>query len=259
MKEDVEKLLDSDLLERYLMEDTSEEETKKVIYYVDTYPEVKTHFDELQDNLERYARSFAKKPPVELKERIMDKVSATSPATTHRRIRWYAIAASIAALLFAGYSIFLRQSNSELIKENQLVMQEIEALKQEYNTTFGKLASVRSELDKLRNPETQKYVLRGNQRAKDLKTVAYINPVEKVSMINVVDLPELPEDKVFQMWADVNGEMISLGILEKAENRLLRVPYQEDASSYNITIEPKGGNKHATVENLVANVAFEEE
>ena len=36
---------------------------------------------------------------------------------------------------------------------------------------------------KLNNPETEKYVLRGNDRAKDLKTVAYINSIDKSSLI----------------------------------------------------------------------------
>mgnify|MGYP000374105704 FL=1 len=48
-----------------------------------------------------------------------------------------------------------------------------------------------SELKKLNDPETYKYVLRGNERAKELKTVAYINPINKSSLIDVVSLPKL--------------------------------------------------------------------
>jgi len=93
--------------------------------------------------------------------------------------------------------------------------------------------------------------------AKALKAVAYINPVKKLSYINVSKLPNLPENQCFQMWAEVNGEMINLGIIEEATNgqNLMALPYAKNAVGY-ITIEPKGGNLNPTVDNIVANISY---
>ncbi len=120
----------------------------------------------------------------------------------------------------------------------------------------AQMALLEDELDMLNNPNTRKYVLNGNEKARKLQTVAYINTKEKLSLINVLDLPDIPEEKCFQMWANVDGEMVSLGVLEIANNKLLSVPYKANAIGYNITIEPKGGNKKPTIENTVANVAL---
>ncbi|MFT6931246.1 MAG: anti-sigma-K factor RskA, partial [Sediminicola sp.] len=92
---------------------------------------------------------------------------------------------------------------------------------------------------------------------KDLKAIAYINPVKKLSFINVRNLPLLPEDKCFQMWAEVNGEMVNLGVIKEItdKDKMLALPYADNAIGY-ITIEQKGGNMAPTVENIVANITY---
>ncbi|MFD0862626.1 anti-sigma factor domain-containing protein [Sungkyunkwania multivorans] len=256
MKENLDIFLQSDLLERYLLGDTDTLETQKAESYIEKYPEVNKRYVAMQEDLERYARAHAVKAPAHIREVVIDEVRS-SRAVTKRYPSWFTIVASAAAVLFAASTFYFYQEGRLLKAENTDAMKEIASLQNELSSSGTLLASAYEELSRLRNPETQKYVLRGNQRAKNLKTVAYVNPIEKISLINVVDLPNLPEDQVFQMWADIDGKMVSLGVLEKAENKLLRIPYNENATSYNITIERKGGNNHATVENLVANVEFQ--
>jgi hypothetical protein len=119
------------------------------------------------------------------------------------------------------------------------------------------LADVRNQFIVLNNPQTRKFNVKGNNSAKELKAVAYINPVKKLSYINVKKLPNLPENQSFQMWAEVNGEMINLGIIDETagKEKLLALPYGDKAVSY-ITIEPKGGNNTPTVENIVAKIDY---
>ena len=108
----------------------------------------------------------------------------------------------------------------------------------------------------LNNSATEKYVLRGNTKARKLETVAYVNMLEKKSYVHVVALPELPDDQVYQMWAGVDGHMVPLDILKITKENLVEIPYEERMASLNITIEPKGGSEEATVDNLVANITF---
>ena len=252
MKEEIRNFLESDLLEKYLLGTTTEQEGIQVEDFIDNHEEASEAYAELQENLERYARTYAAKAPSDIKEKILKEIRSSRP----RRIsvNWLSIAASVAAIGFALTTLYFWDLNKNLKAENSTILAELTILQDNLEQSDIRFAEVQAELEKLRNPETKKYVMRGNRRAQNLKTVAYINPEEKLSLINIIDLPKLPEDKVFQMWADVDGKMVSLGILEKADNKLMSIPYKENASSYNITIEPKGGNEHATVENLVANV-----
>ena len=111
-----------------------------------------------------------------------------------------------------------------------------------------------SQFMELNDPNTYKYIMQGNNRAKNLKTVAYINPKDKTSMIDVVSLPQLPEQQCYQIWAELQGKMVSLGILTDADRQLRAIPYTENALALNITIEPKGGNTTASLDRMVAEI-----
>ena len=59
MREKIRIFLDTDLLEKYLLGTTTMEESLQVERYIAMYPEVRRIYNELQENLE----TFAKIPP----------------------------------------------------------------------------------------------------------------------------------------------------------------------------------------------------
>ena len=252
MKEKIKIFLDSDLIEKYLLENTTQEETLQVERYIAMYPEVQKTYDELQNNLESFAKMHAVTTPDGLKEKIIARIRGERAG--RKKFFQYAIAASVTALLFAVASVFFYQQNQNLQEENVAVTNKIETLKQDMNS---QLEDMRRQFIVLNNPQTKKFNVNGNRKAKELKAVAYINPVKKLSYINVSKLPNLPENQCYQMWTEVNGKMVNLGIIKESKNQdeLFALPYDKQAVSY-ITIEPEGGNNVPTIENIVANFAF---
>ena len=252
MKEKIKNFLDTDLLEKYLLGTTSAEEAFQVERYIAMYPEVRKTYDELQENLEAFAKLHALKSPQDLKERILHSIRQEKKVKS--KFFRYAIAASIAALIFAGSSFFFYNQNKKLENEKTLVTNKIKDLEMDMKV---QLEDLRNQYIVLNNPNTRKYPVMGNKKAKELKAVAYVNPVKKLSYINVRNLPQLPEDQCYQMWAEVNGEMVNLGIIKQFENKekLLALPYADNAVSY-ITIEQEGGNTTPTVQNIVANIKY---
>jgi hypothetical protein len=252
MNEKIKEILDSDLLENYLTGASDTLEQAKVERYIAIYPEVRDAYLKLQDNLEAYARLYAVKPPEGLKNSIIR--SIRNERQSKKRILPYLVAASIVTLFFAGTAFFYWNQNVTLQSENALVQQKIRILEANMKE---QLEDVRNQFILLNNPGTRKFVINGNEQARELKAVAYVNPIKKLSYINVRNLPNLPENKDYQMWAEVNGEMVNLGILRNFENsdKLLPLPYGEESVSY-ITIEPKGGNLIFSKENIVADFAY---
>lgn len=252
MKEKIKIFLDTDLLEKYLLGSTTDEETIQVERYIAMYPEVKETYDELQENLETYAKMYAINAPEGLKERIIAGIRGEKAGK--KRFFQYAIAASFAALLFAAAAVFFYTQNQSLQEEKDMVSNQIKLLEQDMK---DQLEDVRNQFIVLNNPKTKRLNVKGNKKAQELKAVAYINPVKKLSYINVSNLPNLPEDQCFQMWAEVNGEMVNLGVIKESmsQDNLLALPYSDQAVGY-ITIEPKGGNVTPTVENIVANISY---
>jgi hypothetical protein len=252
MNDRVKIFLDGDMLERYLMDATSPMESKEVEHYIEKYPEVKKTYIELQENLEEYATSYAVPAPSDLKDKILKQVH-TRPKPV---IPLMAITACVATILFGVMTFMIWRQNQELLKDRRLTTELIEELNDDIVSNRESLQSVEEQFMILNNSSTDKYVLRGNTKARKLETVAYVNMLEKKSYVHVVALPELPDDQVYQMWAGVDGHMVPLDILKITKDNLVEIPYEERMASLNITIEPKGGSKEATVDNLVANISF---
>lgn len=252
MKDKIRIFLDTDLLEKYLLGATTIEESNQVELYIAMHPEVRKTYDELQENLEAYAKLHAIKAPDYLKNTIQARIK--NERKSRSKFFKYAIAASITAFILAGSSYFLYNQNQNLQQENTIVTNKIKDLEQDMKV---QLEDLRNQYIVLNNPNTKKYSVMGNKKAKELKAVAYINPVKKLSYINVSNLPQLPENQCFQMWAEVNGKMVNLGVIKQFDDKekLFALPYDKDAVGY-ITIEPQGGNSTPTVQNIVANIKY---
>lgn len=260
MNAKITTFLNSGLLEKYLLGETTSAETEIVESYISKYPEVQNAYNTLQYNLEIVAKSNAIEAPKNILNIILDELD-NAPVLkmdnfTKRQKIWhkFSVAASVAALIFAGNTYFLHLKNQKLVEENQVVVDEIFDLRSDIDSNNKKLDKIMDQFMELNDPNTYKYIMQGNNRAKNLKTVAYINPKEKTSMIDVVSLPKLPEDQCYQIWAELQGKMVSLGILSESDRQLRVIPYTENALALNITIEPKGGNTRASLNNMVAEI-----
>ena len=259
MNEKITTFLNSGLLEKYLLGDVTSVETEMIESYISKYPEIQNAYNTLQHNLEIVAKSNATEAPKHILNSILeelDKKPVIKMRTSYKQKRWYkfSVAASIAALVFASTSYLFYTQNQKLSNENQVVVEELFDLRGDIEQNNKMLDNVMRQLLKLNNPETEKYIISGNERAKDLKTVAYINAKEKTSMIDVVSLPKLPEEQCYQIWAELQGKMVSLGVLSETDRKLINLPYAENALALNITIEPKGGNTVASIKNSVAEI-----
>ncbi len=258
MDKKLHKFLNSGLLDKYLLGETSDNEAATVERFIDNYPAVKEEFDTMQDQLELTARVQAVNPSNDLLDSIMNSIDDAKVIKMETRKKrmpyWISVAACAATLIFAATSYVFYSQNQNLVDENNTIAEEVFDLRTDIEDNNKMLDEVMRKLIKLDNPETQKYLIKGNERGEELKAVAYINPIEKSSLIDVVELPKLSDEQCYQMWAEVSDEMVNLGILDKTDRNLKSVPYIEDALSLRITIEPKGGNENASLDNEVAEI-----
>ncbi|SDH07578.1 anti-sigma factor [Winogradskyella thalassocola] len=262
MEKKLQNFLNSDLLNKYLVGDISLEESKEVELFISKYPEAAQAYEKLQDNLEIVAKAGAVDAPNYIIGDILDSLEQTNDSkviqlTPTKRTPWYSIAASAAAILFAATSFMLYQKNIDLNSENNVVVEEIFDLRSDIESNNSKLDELSRELLKLNNPDSRKYVINGNDRAKNLKTVAYINPVEKTSMIDVITLPQLPKEQQYQIWAELQDRMVNLGILDESDRKLKQIPYMEDALALSIKIGTKGDNANEN-DTEVAEISLKE-
>ena len=262
METKLHNFLKSKLLNRYLVGDTSLEESKEVEFFISNYPEVAKAYETLQNILEIIAKAGAIDVPKNILTDILESMDENNNTKVihlvqKKKISWYSIAASAAAILFAATSFMLYQKNQNLNKENSVVVEEIFDLRSDIDKNNSKLDELYVQLQKLNNPDAKKYVINGNERAKNLKTVAYINPVDKTSMIDVITLPQLPKEQHYQIWAELQDRMVNLGILDESNRKLKQIPYMEDALALSIKISTKGDDTNEN-DTEVAEISLKE-
>ncbi|WP_157717187.1 anti-sigma factor [Formosa sp. Hel1_31_208] len=250
-------ILDNGILELYVLSELSQSEQQQVQRVIQQHPELKTIVETIEYSFESLAFENAIDPPTSVKTNLLRDIS-TSPTkiiaiSPQKSLRSYlAIAASIAAFLFVGTIYMYTQLNTT---KNQLkiVEQENTKLNNNINNLNTSLEETSTWYVMINNPDVEKYILTGNSQMPEAKVISYVNNTDKTVVINTAYLPELDKDHDYQMWADVEGEMINMGVIHKNKD-MLAMTYIDHAESLNITIEPAGGNDHPTVSQLITNI-----
>ena len=120
MNEKITTFLNSDLLEKYLLGETTSAETEMVESYISKHPEVQNAYNTLQYNLEVVAKSNAIEAPRSILNNILealDEKPVVNLNTRNKYKSWYkfTVAASIAALIFCWHFLSFLFSKTKTI------------------------------------------------------------------------------------------------------------------------------------------------
>lgn len=212
--------------------------------------ELKKRLQSMEADFERIAFENAISPDARVKESLKARIEdeKSKPAFT-----WPLFVAASLALLFLCTTFWLYTQWQNTQKDLDALVPVTTDLEERLNLLEQKSEVSESKLNLVTGTHTLPFLLQGNSKLPNARAVAFVNHNERIVMVNAKGLPELPEDQTYQMWSDVEGEMINMGLLSpKAE--LVSLKYIDKAESLNITIEPAGGNDHPTVEKLISNV-----
>ena len=252
---DKNKLLASDVLERFVMGDVSPEEQALVEQAIRTSPEVQKSLEVIENTFLQVSKENALLPNPNTKASILDKIDQLSAENTVDFSAPYkfwkkmaAIAAAIGALVLIGGAFYYSEYKNMSKQYHELQAQFI-TLSNTCNEAQNTAKQNQEVLTFLQNPSTEiiPLVSINNQQA---SANAFWNPTAQQALINIGALPELSNDEVYQLWADIEGEMVDMGVLN-ANTTLQEIPFMAQAESLNITIEPAGGSDHPMVERLV--------
>ncbi len=252
MNKELRGILESDLLERYLLGEVSEQEKAKVLELRRTSPEIREALDKQEATLEQIALEQQMTTPPGLRDKVLRQDYPVEPQVPSSRLSytWLAYAASL-LLVAGGVWIWQQQRINELEAQATAYTEQIAQMEADCQKTNLQFAFINA-------PDTQPAVLTGTDYAPNSMVIVYWNPTEKACLLRVANLPDIPADKTYQLWADIDGEMKSLGTFnhQSAQEELLPMAYLDHAESLNVTVEPAGGNDHATVSTLSAAVAI---
>lgn len=249
MMEHLENILASDLLERYVLGDVSPEERMKVDLLRIEHRVVRERLAKLEKSMEQMAVDNAISPPDHVAQAIVKQLRPSTPNANYTTSRlldgiWWKLAA---AFILGAVSIGIWKQNQISSIQDQLAFQklELETLHRDCDALTEQYAFINA-------TNTLPHLLEGQSESSSNQVIVYWNEELEKSLLRVVELSAIPANKTYQLWADVDGQMLSLGTFDAglAIEDAIPMKYLANAESLNITIEPKGGSEHPTVSTL---------
>ncbi len=247
----VKQILESGLLESYLMGDCTEEQSLQMEKYIDAYPQVKKAYEDYQIAIENMADENAIEVPHAIKSQLMDRISQENPNPSTSSINTSGLLSGILALALLTAAFFwwnAKQELSRLQEDYALLKDKCEEKNQMFAVKAGQLKFIK-------DASTKTFVLTGESFGNNSEAVVFWNRNYNEALLQIRNLPALEKNQCYQIWADKNHKMISRGTFQSTQE-FVEIDYLDNAESLNITIEPLGCSEEPTIERLVANVLF---
>lgn len=261
----------SGILELYAAGGLTQAEREEVERRAATSPEIRFALEEACAAMEGYAELHAVRPRPDLKDRIMqrignpaqEKVLPPAQETIVRPLfpevrkqaaafQWM-FAASIALFLFSGLlSIHFYNKWQQAEERLAGVIASERLLAQDFKRTTLQLQGQEKVLTILRDPEFKPVRLQGLAAHPDASMMVYWSPRRQQVYVDKVALPAPPAGKQYQLWALVNGKPVDAGLVNVAGGKvslqmMKRISF---AQAFAVTLEPAGGSRVPTLEQL---------
>jgi anti-sigma-K factor RskA len=269
---DIKEYIASGIIESYVLGSASKQERREVECLSSIYPEIKEELALTQRTIEKYAEKVAIAPPTAVKESLFEQIKGVpqdkpvphieqsksdeenANKLKHRAkvVRFtstlkYSAAAAVAGLIIVSTLLVSKQQETTQIKE------QMASLEQEKATEISSLRKELKQIEKnqffILNSATTKIAMNGTAVSPSSQARVFWNKENKEFLLIADRLPNTAENKQYQLWAIVNDEPKSLGLLK--DNNSFDVPKPIDfakVDAFAITLEPQGGSKSPTLE-----------
>ncbi|WP_143467483.1 anti-sigma factor [Leptolyngbya ohadii] len=172
-----------ELLAGYALGDLSPEEAETLKQLLDTHPDLHQEMAQLQEVLALMPYGLPpEEPPSHLREAILQQ-ARSEPKISYRRSPqfWWGLGGAVAALVIGALAL----DNYRLRQENTAAQALIATLKQ---------------------PNLQLFSLQGTGEATQASGSLVVNQGQQVVIVLVQNLPQLPADRVYRLWAIEPGQ-----------------------------------------------------
>lgn len=260
----VKEYIESGIIESYVMGLASERERAEFERLCAQYPELVEARRRFEERLEGYASENAEPPPPEVKAKVLEAIeTAPSPAQTASPsgsidmqdekepagppvLLRIISAVSIVLLMGMAYLYYqTKQENKDLTDTNS-------RLKTSLDTTRDILQKIVDEQkDVVGNPNVTVVNMVGTQVAPKSSANVYWDSTSSNVYLVVKNMPKLPGDQQYQLWALIDNKPKDLGVFDATDDKvILKMKNTQKAQAFAITIEQKGGSSSPTLQKM---------
>jgi len=234
----------SGIIESYVMGIASEAERTEFEQMCAQYPELVAERRKFEESLEAYASEQSMRPPKEVKAKILKAIITMENSTKPRSIGLLRFVAAAAVILLIGMVVLyyqVNQQNKDLANTNKLLSDKV-------NADEGAINKIKREVS---IPNTTIVNMVGTKRAPQSTANVYWDSTNSNVYLMVTNMPQLPSNKQYQLWALIDKTQKSLGVFDATDqNIILKMDSTKKAQAFAITIENRGGKPHPTLDSL---------
>ena len=246
MEENTAAIIASGDLELYVSGSLDPQEALRIESLIENNPDLKAHLDLLENNLLEFSSQYKKAPVKSLKANIERQVKRIERLA---KFSWVSIV--LAIVVFLMTALYVLQETKRMRTQQSVVNDQIKEL----TTNFDqKLEDLRNQFIVLQSPQTEKKEHESKYNQVSFNFSSYLNKEKRLGFLQFDNLPNLPDNKCFQIWVSRNGIIENIGVLSKIDKQqLIQIPFKEKGIIY-ITIEEKPGNPNPKPKESIANI-----
>jgi anti-sigma-K factor RskA len=271
---DIEKYISSGILEAYALGDLAREERIEVERMLSLYPEIRAELAVIEETLESIAFHTAVAPGEGLKEKILqqafpdegkqedhrqqkkeDKVIPLQPKGKEphsgKAYKYLLAAAVTFTVLSTAAATFFWNKWQDAENRLSILALENTRIAEQFQNVNSRLQDLSQELAIYSGDHFNRIELEGLSKTPDANAIVFWNKKTGEVFLNPSDLPATPSGKQYQLWAIVGDQPVDIGLVTAEKNGgLLKMKEIENAAAFAITLEPAGGSKIPTLDQM---------
>jgi anti-sigma-K factor RskA len=243
----IQEYISSGIVESYVLGLATEQERAEFEQLCIRNPELVAARIAFEEVLEKQSLDTAVPPPSHIKQALLEQINnptssnqaklitmERTPVRSSGGLRFLA-AASVILLLVAGYFAY------DFYTENKKLQSSAASLQSQLDSTKNVLDRMAGTQQLMSNPNVT-VVNMVATTSKPASANVYWDSTSTNVWLVVKNMPQLPSDKQYQLWALIDGQNpTDLGLFDvKEENFILQMKGAKNAQAFAITIENRG-------------------
>lgn len=255
------EIIESGLLEAYVLGNATADEVAQVNRFCQQYPELIAEIEAIERTLMDHAASQVDEVPAGLKNRIEAQLNLPKspeapkvlPLKKDKRIRLYRFGLAASLLLFVSslvYNVRLQTKVDNLNMEIAALSSSQSYMAQEMQIQKASYDRMETELAIAGNPKMKKVALNGMNSLANHMAVIHWNTETKEVYFNA-GVMAAPQGKQYQLWAIVDGKPVDAGMIDADGTDIFqKMKTIPSAQAFAVTIEKVGGSETPSLETM---------
>jgi anti-sigma-K factor RskA len=255
-------IIESGILERYILGTTSAEENSLVQQKCKEFPDLNRELDAIEMALVNYATASATLNVVskdKVKEKVFAEINSNPQTKTKAKVipmntMYYRLGIAASALLLITsmvYNMMMRNQLEAAKDEVAKVQENGSQMKNAMKAQEELMLAMNDKLILLSDPATKNVELKGMNSLADKKAMVRYNPNSHQVYFDAKNLQLADKEKQYQLWAIVDGKPVDIGMIElDGENVFQKMKSMHDVQAFAVTIEKKGGSPTPTMDTM---------